>query len=86
MDIPFEQLQKLLDDFGKLLISKHALFDGFLLVNEKHIIQSGFVFQIQPYDPQYKAFTVHVKKATNGKVNKEIIQILKFIKNRRIKT
>lgn len=80
MDLPPEQYQKLPDNFGKLLISEPALFENFLLVNNKHIIRSGFVFQIQPYDPQYKTFTVFIKQATNGKANEEIIQILKLIK------
>ena len=60
----------------------------FLARNWESVFRSGFVFQIQPYDPQYKPFVVHIKPTSNGKATEDIVQLLlkikKIVKNRRI--
>lgn len=65
-----------------------SAFQLFIDLNWKKIIKAGFVFQIQPYQHQYKPFVVHIFPSANGKSSDEIIdklyKIRDLCKNRRI--
>ncbi len=51
-------------------------FKTFIELNWSKIIKAGFVFQIQPYNMQYKTFVVHIFPSINGKGSQEIIDML----------
>lgn len=53
----------------------------FLQLNNNKIIRTAFVFQVQPYQKIYSNFVVHVEPAVNGKANKKIVDMLKYIKD-----
>ena len=55
-------------------------FQNFLSLNADKIIKAAFVFHVQPYNPIYNNFVVHIKAAVNGKANDEIILSLNYIK------
>ena len=57
-------------------------FKQFLCLNSDKIIRTGFVFQIQPYNPIYSTFIVHILPKTNGKADESIIGILNQIKEK----
>lgn len=73
----------------EILISKNIFknfsknpkeFQNFLTLNANKIIKAAFVFQVQPYNPIYNNFIIHIRAATNGKANDQIILILNFLK------
>ena len=61
---------------------------NYLSINGDKLIRSGFVFQVQPYDVQYKPFVVHIFPTVNGKANETIVdklhKIRDILKNRNI--
>ena len=78
-----------LDEKDELFVSKNIFtnflnnpndFQTFLRLNNDKIIRAGFVFQVQPYNPIYSTFIVHIKPASNGKANITIVNLLKKIK------
>lgn len=87
----------ILDENDEKLISKNSFarfsknpneLQIFLQLNADKIIRSGFIFQVQPYNPINDTFIAHVHPAPNGKANDLILfkldEIKRLIKKRNI--
>ena len=83
-----ELVNKLPDNSYKYFTENPSSFQAFIELNWEKLIKAGFVFQIQPYDINYKPFVVHVRPAANGKATESIIEALhkirEVVKNRKI--
>lgn len=86
-----------MDENDEKLISKNSFarfsknpneLQIFLQLNADKIIRSGFIFQVQPYNPIYDTFIAHVHPVSNGKANDLILfkldEIKRLLKNRNI--
>lgn len=51
-------------------------FQQFLHLNSEEIIRTGFIFHIQPYNPLFSTFIIHIFPSCNGKANETTINIL----------
>ena len=65
----------------KTFYEKPKEFQNFLSLNANKIIKAAFVFQVQPYNPIYNNFIIHIKAACNGKANDDIVFTLNYIKD-----
>ena len=87
----------ILDENDEKLISNNSFarfsknpneFQIFLQLNADKIIRSGFIFQVQPYNPINDTFIAHVHPAPNGKANDLILfkldEIKRLLKKRNI--
>jgi len=68
-------------DVFKILSADIKSFDHFLQLQYENIIKAGFVFQIQPYDPRYQSFVVHILPSSSGKSNERVVDLLHEIRN-----
>lgn len=86
-----------MDENDEKLISKNSFarfsknpneLQIFLQLNADKIIRSGFIFQVQPYNPIYDTFIAHVHPVSNRKANDLILfkldEIKRLLKNRNI--
>ena len=67
-------------DTCKVFATKPELFEAFLNDHWDSIYKAAFVFQVQPFNEELPNFVIHIKPATSGKANEDIVEILKQLK------